>query len=107
MVAGFVWAMVDNHVSGEDARWLAWGITLFAGLTMITNLRFYSGKDINLRKSVPFLVIVLIAMGFGLVSIDPPIMLFLVFLAYGLSGYVMWARRRLQRKGRDALPPRE
>lgn len=104
LVAGFIWVMVDNHVKGEEIRWLAWGLTLFAGISMITNCRFYSGKDVNLKKSVPFVVIVLVALGFGLISVDPPIVLFLLLLAYALSGYVYWLNRRFSRKRADALP---
>ena len=104
LVAGFIWVMVDNHVRGDEVRWLAWGLTLFAGISMITNFRFYSGKDINLKKSVPFVVIVLVALSFSLISVDPPIVLFLLLLAYGLSGYVIALRRRLSRKRSDALP---
>jgi CDP-diacylglycerol--serine O-phosphatidyltransferase len=52
---------------------------------------FYSFKDINFRKSVPFWAVLLIVLGFVLVSSDPPIVLFLLFCAYGLSGYVLWA----------------
>lgn len=104
LVAGFIWVMVDNHVQGVEIRWLAWGLTLFAGISMITNFRFYSGKDINLKKSVPFVVIVLVALSFSLVSVDPPIVLFLLLLAYGLSGYAYWLRRRITRKRADALP---
>jgi CDP-diacylglycerol---serine O-phosphatidyltransferase len=104
MVAGFVWAMVDNHVRGDEVRLLAWGLTLFAGISMITNCRFYSGKDINLKRSVPFVVIVLVALSFSLVSIDPPIVLFLLLIVYGLSGYVYWLNRRFSRKRQDALP---
>ena len=63
LVAGLVWAMEHNEVRGVDVRWLAWGVTMFAGLTMVSNFRFYSGKDINLRKSVSFSVVVGIAMG--------------------------------------------
>ncbi|MBU1666576.1 MAG: CDP-diacylglycerol--serine O-phosphatidyltransferase, partial [Gammaproteobacteria bacterium] len=92
------WVLVDNHISGVDIRWLAWGITLFAGISMVTNLRFYSGKDINLKRSVPFIVIVLIALSISLVAIDPPIVLLLLLIAYGLSGYVIGIRQRL-RKG--------
>jgi CDP-diacylglycerol--serine O-phosphatidyltransferase len=98
LVAGFVWLMVDNRITGEEARWFAWGITLFAGISMITNLAFYSGKDFNLKRSVPFLVIVLVALGFSLISVDPPIVLFLLFLGYGLSGYLLWLKRRFLRK---------
>ncbi len=103
LVAGFVWLMVDNHVTGEETRWLAWGVILFAGISMITNLAFYSGKDFNLKRSVPFLVIVLVALGFSLISLDPPIVLFLLFLGYGLSGYALWLKRRFFRK-HAALP---
>jgi CDP-diacylglycerol--serine O-phosphatidyltransferase len=104
LVAGFIWVMVDNHVQGVEIRWLAWGLTLFAGISMITNFRFYSGKDINLKRSVPFVVIVLVALSFSLISVDPPIVLFLLLLAYGLSGYVYWLKRRIARKRPDALP---
>jgi CDP-diacylglycerol--serine O-phosphatidyltransferase len=111
LVASVVWVMVDNHVTGQEIRWLAWGVTLFAGLSMISNFRFYSGKDINLKRSVPFIVIVLVALAFGLVSIDPPIMLFVLCLLYGLSGFAYWFRRylarRSQQKRAQALPTKE
>jgi CDP-diacylglycerol---serine O-phosphatidyltransferase len=97
LVAGLVWVMVDNHVTGLDVHWLAWGLTLFAGISMVTNLRYYSGKDINLKRTVPFIVIVLIALSISLVAIDTPIMLLLLLVAYGLSGYVIWILRRLGR----------
>jgi CDP-diacylglycerol--serine O-phosphatidyltransferase len=98
LVAGLVWVMVDNHITGFDLHWLAWALTLFAGVSMVTNLRFYSGKDINLKRSVPFIVIVLIALSISLVAIDPPIVMLLLLVAYGLSGYVIWIKRRLSRR---------
>jgi CDP-diacylglycerol---serine O-phosphatidyltransferase len=98
LVAGFVWLMVDNRIGVDEMRWLAWLVTAFAGISMVTNLAFYSGKDFNLKRSVPFVAIVLIALGFSLISLDPPIVLFLLFLAYGLSGYALWIKRRFFRK---------
>lgn len=89
LVAGFVLLMVDQEVAGTDLRWVSWGIAMFAGLTMVTNVPFYSFKDINFRKSVPFIAVFLIALVFALVSIDPPKVLFPIFIAYGLSGYVI------------------
>jgi CDP-diacylglycerol--serine O-phosphatidyltransferase len=67
---------------------------------MVSNVPFYSFKDINLRRSVPFTVIFLIVLGFVLVSSDPPIVLFLLFVAYGLSGYVywFWKKRRVAKQ---------
>jgi len=57
---------------------------------MVTNVPFYSFKDINLRRSVPFWAILLIVLGLILISINPPVILFLGFVAYSLSGYVYW-----------------
>jgi CDP-diacylglycerol--serine O-phosphatidyltransferase len=89
LVAGLVWVMMDNGLSGDDLRWPACLLTIFAGITMVSNVRYYSGKDINLRKSVPFIIVVAFALGFALVSSYPPGVLFVLFLAYALSGYVM------------------
>jgi CDP-diacylglycerol--serine O-phosphatidyltransferase len=63
---------------------------------MVSNVPFYSFKTINLRRSVPFTVIFLIVLGFVLISFDPPIVLFLLFVAYGLSGYVYWLWKKRQ-----------
>ncbi|MDD5330015.1 MAG: CDP-diacylglycerol--serine O-phosphatidyltransferase [Sulfuricella sp.] len=101
LLAGLVWVMNDYHVAGVDIRWWVWGATLFAGLTMVSNLRYYSGKDINLRKSIPFVGILLIVLAFILISTDPPRVLFGVFVLYALSAYADWlwgvARRRRNR----------
>jgi len=90
VIAGFVWVMLDNQFSGQEARWYAVILTVFAGLSMVSNVRFYSFKDFNMRKSVPFIVIILVALFFILISSYPPGVLFLLFLCYALSGYVLW-----------------
>ncbi len=93
LVAGFVWVMLDYDFKGQDVRWYAAVLTIFAGLSMVSNLPFYSFKDFNVRKSVPFVVIFLIALFFILISSYPPGVLFALFLAYALSGYVLYALR--------------
>src|SRR5512145_183718 len=90
LVAGFVWVVLDYGFSGDEVRWYAAALTVFAGLSMVSNLKYYSFKSINMRKSVPFIVIFLFALFFILVSVDPPLHLFLLFFGYCLSGYVMW-----------------
>ncbi|MBJ7310738.1 CDP-diacylglycerol--serine O-phosphatidyltransferase [Rugamonas sp. CCM 8940] len=90
LVAGFILLMDDLQVPGIQLPWVSWAIALFAGLTMVTNVPFYSFKDVNFRKSVPFIAVFLIALAFALVSIDPPKVLFPIFIAYGLSGYLVY-----------------
>ncbi len=107
MVTGLVWALNEYQIKGADVRWLAWGLTVFAGLSMVSNLKFYSGKDINLRKSVPFSVVVAIAMGMVFIltfSSTLPEMLFILFVSYGISGYLVWLWDIIK-KPSDKLPP--
>ena len=68
--------------------------TLLSGLTMVTNIPYYSFKDINFKKSVPFIAVVGIALGIAIINIDPPIVLFGIFVAYGVSGSVVYAYRK-------------
>ena len=93
LIAGFVWLASDNKipVSSYGIPWITGFLAIYAGVTMVSNVPFYSFKDINLRKSVPFATVLFIVLGFVLVSSDPPIVLFLLFCGYGVSGYVLWA----------------
>jgi CDP-diacylglycerol--serine O-phosphatidyltransferase len=97
LVAGFVWIVNDLNSPGEEVRWYAFALALFCGITMVSTLRYWSGKDINLRRSVPFMVLPVIVLGYVLVSSYPPGVLFGLFLCYALSGYIMaavqWRRR--------------
>jgi CDP-diacylglycerol--serine O-phosphatidyltransferase len=98
LVAGFIWLMDDLRIAGTDFSWLAWIITVYAGLTMVTNVPFYSFKDVNFKKSVPFIAVFLIVLIFVAVSSDPPKVLFGLFVIYGLSGYAVavwfWTKGR-------------
>ena len=98
LVAGMVWVVIDNGYSGEDVPWLAFFLTIFAGISMVTNVLYWSGKDINLRRSVPFIVVIAVVLAFALISSYPPGVLFALFLAYALSGYALWAWRWIRRR---------
>jgi CDP-diacylglycerol--serine O-phosphatidyltransferase len=108
VVAGMVWALNEYQIRGAEVTWLAWLVTMFAGLTMVSNLKYYSGKDINLRKSVSFPVVVAIALAVVTVvavSSTLPEMLFMLFLCYALSGYAIAAWDAVRRKGGNGQPP--
>jgi CDP-diacylglycerol--serine O-phosphatidyltransferase len=115
LVAGLIWVATDLRESrwisatGSDLGWLAWLITVYAGLSMVSNAPFYSFKDFDLKRSVPFVFVLGLVLVFALVSTDPPLILFLLFLVYGFSGYVVWAWRwqRRRRAAGPSAPPSE
>lgn len=99
LIAGLIWIATDLRATrwitatGHDLAWPAFVLTVYAGITMVSSAPFYSFKDINLRRSVPFVFVIGIVLLFVLVSSDPPVVLFSLFLAYGVSGYVTWLWR--------------
>jgi len=98
LIAGFVWLAIDNKVP-VNLFWLPWvafALTLYAGMTMVSNAPFYSGKALDVRHRVPFVAILAVVLVFVLISSDPPLMLFGLFVLYGLSGYAFWAAYALR-----------
>jgi CDP-diacylglycerol---serine O-phosphatidyltransferase len=102
VVMGFIWVMDDLGYKGaREGPWLQWTalcITLYAGLTMVTNVPFYSFKDVSFKRTVPFIVIVAIALAIAVINIHPPAVLFALFVLYGVSGYGVYVWKRM--KGR-------
>jgi len=68
---------------------------------MVSNVPFWSFKEVNWKKRVPLWVILALVVGFSIVASSPSLVLFAVFMAYGLSGYVMWS---MGHRARPILP---
>ncbi len=89
LIAGGVWVGVDYGISGDDVSFIASLLTGGTGLLMVSNLRYHSFKEVDLRGKVPFISIVIIALGFAVLLVQPPLVLFLGFLLYACSGPVL------------------
>ncbi|HEX5805526.1 MAG TPA: CDP-diacylglycerol--serine O-phosphatidyltransferase [Macromonas sp.] len=98
LVSGFIWLATEAGGVRSDLAWPMFGLMLYAGLTMVTNVPFYSFKDLSLKKSVPFAAIVLVALVIAVINIHPPTVLFGMFVLYGLSGYGVYAWRKAKGK---------
>jgi len=102
IIAALVWVGNDYFEPGKVLNSVALVITVCAGLLMMSNFRYNSFKGIDLRGKVPFLTMLVFVLVIVLVTYDPPIVLFVVFFGYALSGPVMTIfqlrERRAQRK---------
>jgi CDP-diacylglycerol--serine O-phosphatidyltransferase len=65
---------------------------------MVSNFKYYSFKTINLRRSVPFVVVIGLVMSFVLISSQPSAVLFGGFVAYAVSGYAWSAWLEMKRR---------
>ncbi len=86
VVVGLVWVMQGNGTPHMWLRTLTLILTVLVGAAMVSNVRYQSFKHIDLKGRVPFIAVLAMVLIFVLISLDPPWVLFALFLAYALSG---------------------
>ncbi|MFD2111985.1 CDP-diacylglycerol--serine O-phosphatidyltransferase [Thiorhodococcus fuscus] len=106
IIASGIWTASDLGVDGSDVSWLAAFLTAGAGLLMVSNFRYQSFKQLNLQGRVPFLLAVGVMLGFAVVFVYPPLVLFLLALTYAISGpaWTLMVIRQNRAKRRHDMP---
>ncbi|MCP5149492.1 MAG: CDP-diacylglycerol--serine O-phosphatidyltransferase [Ectothiorhodospiraceae bacterium] len=101
VVAGLVWLSTDYGVAPGEAPVVVFTVTVATAILMVSNVRFYSFKDLDLRGRVPFVAVLAVLLLFVLVSTDPPLVLFGACAAYAASGPILTlVQLRRRRAGR-------
>ncbi|MCP4430307.1 MAG: CDP-diacylglycerol--serine O-phosphatidyltransferase [Gammaproteobacteria bacterium] len=107
VVMGAVWVCETYGITGEEVKYIALVLTTLAGGLMVSRFSYYSFKDLDLRKKVPFVAVLAVMLVFVFLSIETSTVLFLIFVLYMLSGPVIslfrWNRKR-QRLSTDEEP---
>ena len=112
ILAGLVWLCNDRGISGTELSLTSLLITVAAGALMVSNVRYYSFKDLDFRGRVPFVTVLVVVLIFVLITLDPPQVLFSVFVLYALSGpvltiFLLQRKRRARRQAQEESPPPE
>src|SRR3954465_6296139 len=92
VMTALVWVLVDFGFT--PSGWLSivtWIVAVFAGVTMVSNVPFWSFKEVNWKKRVPLWVILVCVIAISVIASRPSLVLWALFMSYALSGYVMWA----------------
>ncbi|MDH5327753.1 MAG: CDP-diacylglycerol--serine O-phosphatidyltransferase [Gammaproteobacteria bacterium] len=111
-VMGGVWVAVDFNFTGADLKIVAFILTVACGVLMVSNVRYRSFKDLDLKGKVPFVAMLVLVLVFVFISFDPPTVLFCIFFLYAMSGPVFMIptlRQRLKAKraARAAVSPQQ
>ena len=113
LVAGWVW-VIEHHALPWDvaAHLIGAALLVAAGLLMVSNVRYFSGKEFNLRKKVPFVALLVVVLVLVVISLEPPLTLWGFFAVYAISGPVMTLRqlqlrRRLRAQARERFTHRQ
>ncbi len=97
VVAGTVWAFSDFGIKGSNMAFVVAILVAAAGMLMVSNIKYHSFKELDLKGRVPFVAILVVVLLFAVVFSDPPRILLIIFLAYAASGplqYLLQLRRR-------------
>jgi len=92
LIAGLVWAKEMMGPSVYDDQFLiigSWIILVSAGILMVSNIRYYSFKEINFKGRSSFKLLLLATLIMIVVSLWPSAILFIFFFVYTLSGLVL------------------
>ncbi len=86
VVAGTVWLGHDIGVHGQQLDIIVALLTVAAGALMVSNFQYESFKRIDLRGRVPFISLFIVLLVLVSIAVDPPKILFVIFLIFALSG---------------------
>jgi CDP-diacylglycerol--serine O-phosphatidyltransferase len=98
ILAGFIALSVDRGYDSSSLGYIALILTISTGLLMVSNFRYYSFKEIDLKGKVPFVVAIAVMLAIAFIMAQPQTMLFLLFLSYAISGPVFTLIMRRKRK---------
>ena len=77
LVAGLVWIChAYRYTDLPYLNWITWAFTAFAGCSMVVNTRFWSFKELHIRRKVPFVALLLVVLAILLIVSEPPLVLF-------------------------------
>lgn len=103
VMASIVWLTNQERLFLSD--WTALVTTLLLAVLQVSNVRYYSFKDIDLKGRVPFMAILVIVVLMVSIAINPPLVLFGGFMIYVVSGPILTLyqlrNRRLAKKSKN------
>lgn len=98
ILCGMVWSGMEYHISGTALSSLVAAITVISGLLMVSNIRYHSFKQVSWKEKVPFIHILIIVLLFVAIASEPPIVLFVGFSIYAITGVILtiWQLRSIR-----------
>ncbi|MCU7836821.1 MAG: CDP-diacylglycerol--serine O-phosphatidyltransferase [gamma proteobacterium symbiont of Taylorina sp.] len=96
-VVGFVWLCTENNYSGIQMSYLSFLLTIGSGILMVSNVKYRSFKDLDLKNKVPFVSILIMVLIFTTIVYQPSFILFAMFALYTLSGPFGYLLRKINK----------
>lgn len=104
ILASGIWISLEYGYEIDSVKYFALILTISTGLLMVSNFRYSSFKEIDLKGRVPFMVAIVAMLIIGFVMAQAQTMLFFLALFYAISGpLITLFMLRKKRKNRKLL----
>lgn len=104
LVVSMIWLSTVYAIDGLVALVAGIAITATAGLLMMSSFGYLSFKEISPGRRLRFTHLLVIPLVIIVIAVEPPLVVFSLFLIYACSGPVAWAWRRRRRHGGGDAP---
>jgi len=104
ILASMIWLVNKYQISGDIVNYIFCGATILVSALMVSNIRYYSFKEVNFKERVPFWAVLLVLLVLIVVFVNPPLLLFTAFTVYALSGPLTWVWTFLRRTKKKTKP---
>lgn len=97
-VISFVWFASHYHLNMAHCAIFFACLTVCISLLMVSNVRYYSFKDLDMKGRVPFVYILTFVLILAGVAVNPSLVLLTGFFIYAISGPVqtLWLRHKMR-----------
>ena len=98
-MASFVWLCQENDWHNHFLAAFTACLTLTSAILMVSNIRYYSFKEIDFKGKVPFFYVLALVISFVAVAAAPSLVIWLASLAYAISGplQTLWGLQRVRK----------
>jgi len=108
VLAGMIWCGEVYELIGDTTSLVfCLPVTIIVGVLMVSNIRYHSFKELDLKGRVPFMTVLIVVLVFVFIAIKPPLVLFTLAVVFAISGPVLTllTLRKHKEARKSAEPP--
>lgn len=103
VVAALVWVAERTDFKGQEFEFIMLIVTIAVALAMVSNIPYRSFKEFDLKGKVSFVALILVVLAVVIIVLEPPLVFFITFSTYFLSGPISLVFRKRRKHQPNAI----
>jgi len=94
MIASVIWVCIDYQINPVDVSYGLLALTFVVGLSMVSNIKYRSFKDVDVKDKMPFIGLIILVLIIAIIQLDPPLAFLAIGTIYIVSGAIGYTFKR-------------